>query len=46
LADGRKLDVFVEQAFGSVENPMSDRALEDKFRGLADGNLGPPQPPV
>jgi hypothetical protein len=31
----------VEHAAGSVQNPMSDRMLEDKFRGLADGILAP-----
>ena len=32
-----RLAVFVEHAIGSVRNPMSDRMLEDKFRGLAAG---------
>jgi 2-methylcitrate dehydratase PrpD len=39
LKDGKRLTQFVEHALGSVENPMSDRMLEDKFRGLADGVL-------
>jgi 2-methylcitrate dehydratase PrpD len=39
LRDGKKVETFVEHAVGSVKNPMSDRALEDKFRGLADGIL-------
>jgi 2-methylcitrate dehydratase PrpD len=39
--DGGTQDVFVEHAVGSVENPMSDRALEDKFHGLAHGILEP-----
>jgi 2-methylcitrate dehydratase PrpD len=34
LADGRVLERFVAHALGSVENPMSDRDLEAKFRGL------------
>jgi 2-methylcitrate dehydratase PrpD len=37
LASGERPSVFVEHAVGSVQNPMSDRGLEDKFRGLADG---------
>ena len=36
LKDGRVLTHFVEHAMGSVENPMSDEALEAKFRGLAE----------
>jgi len=36
---GERLAVFVEHAIGSVQNPMSDRMLEDKFRGLAAGIL-------
>ncbi len=39
LQDGRRLEKFVEHALGSVRNPMSDRALETKFLGLADGVL-------
>jgi 2-methylcitrate dehydratase PrpD len=39
LKTGERLAVFVEHARGSVENPMSDRMLEEKFRGLADGVL-------
>jgi 2-methylcitrate dehydratase PrpD len=34
LAGGRVLDRFVAHALGSVENPMSDRDLESKFRKL------------
>jgi 2-methylcitrate dehydratase PrpD len=36
LKNGKRLAIFVD---GSVENPMSDRQLENKFRGLADGIL-------
>jgi 2-methylcitrate dehydratase PrpD len=36
---GERLAVFVEHAIGSVQNPMSDRMLEDKFRGLSAGIL-------
>ena len=41
LNSGERPSVFVEHAVGSVQNPMSDRMLEDKFRGLADGILAP-----
>jgi 2-methylcitrate dehydratase PrpD len=41
LRNGERLAVFVEHAVGSVENPMSDRMLDDKFRGLSAGNLSP-----
>jgi 2-methylcitrate dehydratase PrpD len=41
LKNGETLAVFVEHAIGSVQNPMSDRMLEDKFRGLSDGILAP-----
>ena len=41
LKTGKRLAVFVEHAVGSVQNPMSDRALEDKFRGLSEGILPP-----
>jgi hypothetical protein len=35
LKDGKTVTRFVEHAMGSVERPMSDEALDDKFRGLA-----------
>lgn len=35
LADGRRLELHVEHALGSADNPMSDRDLERKFRALA-----------
>jgi 2-methylcitrate dehydratase PrpD len=41
LQNGARLAAFVEHALGSVQNPMSDRMLEDKFRGLSDGILPP-----
>jgi len=41
MRNGARLAVFVEHARGSVENPMSDPMLEEKFRGLADGILSP-----
>jgi len=39
LKNGERPAMFVEHAVGSVENPMSDRMIEDKFHGLADGIL-------
>jgi 2-methylcitrate dehydratase PrpD len=39
LRNGTVLDKHVEHALGTVERPMSDRDLEDKFRSLADGVL-------
>jgi 2-methylcitrate dehydratase PrpD len=35
LKDGRILDRYVPYALGSLEKPMKDRDLEDKFRALA-----------
>ena len=39
LKDGRVLERFVAHAVGSVENPMSDAALDAKFLDLASGLL-------
>jgi len=39
LADGRRLHRYVEHAVGSLDAPMSDKALEVKFTDLADGIL-------
>ena len=39
LKDGRRLDKFIEHVVGSVERPMSDTDLEDKFLGLTEGVL-------
>ena len=39
LKDGSVLAKHVERVTGSAENPMSDRDLEDKVRGLARGIL-------
>ncbi len=39
LTDGRRLELRVEQALGTLERPMSDADLEAKFRGLAEGIL-------
>jgi 2-methylcitrate dehydratase PrpD len=40
LADGRVLDKHVAHAIGSLERPMSDAQLEDKFCGLSERVLG------
>lgn len=39
--DGRRIEKFVEHAVGSLQNPMSDKDLEAKFTGLANGILPP-----
>jgi 2-methylcitrate dehydratase PrpD len=39
LNDDRRLHKFIEHAVGSVDAPMTDRALELKFADLADGIL-------
>jgi 2-methylcitrate dehydratase PrpD len=43
LKDGRRLEKTVEKVIGSLENPMSDAALEAKFLDLASGVLPPAQ---
>ncbi|MBL8340942.1 MAG: MmgE/PrpD family protein [Rubrivivax sp.] len=40
LRDGRRIDVHIQHAVGSLERPMSDAALEAKFHSLADPVLG------
>jgi 2-methylcitrate dehydratase PrpD len=40
LHDGRRVHVFVEHAIGSLQRPMSDAALGDKFASQADVVLG------
>ena len=37
LKDGRKLEKYIENAIGSMRNPMTDQMLEAKFADLADG---------
>src|SRR5215831_676856 len=37
LTDGRRLEQFVAHAVGSVEQPLSDAALDAKVRDLCDG---------
>jgi 2-methylcitrate dehydratase PrpD len=39
LKDGRTLHRHIEHAIGSLEMPMTDKALEVKFADLADGIL-------
>jgi 2-methylcitrate dehydratase PrpD len=39
LKDGRRLEKFIENAIGSVRNPMTDAMLEGKFIDLAEGIL-------
>jgi len=39
--NGRRLEKFVEHAVGSLDHPMSDKDLEAKFTGLANGALPP-----
>ena len=39
LKDGRTLRRHIRNAIGSLNNPMSDKALEAKFFDLADGVL-------
>jgi 2-methylcitrate dehydratase PrpD len=39
LRNGKLLEKHVEHALGTVERPMSDRDLEDKFLSLTDGVL-------
>jgi len=40
LKDGKEVHVFVKNAIGSVENPMSDANLEQKFTSLAEPVIG------
>ena len=40
LTDGRRIHVFVKNAIGSLQNPMTDAMLEAKFRGMSDAVLG------
>jgi 2-methylcitrate dehydratase PrpD len=39
LADGRTVERHIDHAAGSAGNPLSDRALDAKFRALAEGVL-------
>ena len=40
LRDGRRVHVFVEHAIGSLQRPMSDMALADKFAAQSEPILG------
>ena len=35
MSDGRRLTKLIEQSLGNLSRPMSDRQLEEKFRGQA-----------
>jgi 2-methylcitrate dehydratase PrpD len=39
LQDGRDLSIFIAHALGSLERPMTDADLEDKFTALAEDIL-------
>ncbi len=39
MKDGRRLERHVPHALGSLERPMSDSDLEQKFLGLCEGVL-------
>jgi 2-methylcitrate dehydratase PrpD len=39
LSSGRTVEKRIERVVGSLENPLSDRDLETKFRGQAEGVL-------
>jgi 2-methylcitrate dehydratase PrpD len=43
LKNGRRLTKHIEKAIGSVDVPMTDKALESKFADLAEGVLPPAQ---
>jgi 2-methylcitrate dehydratase PrpD len=43
LRDGRTLEQHVEHALGTIQRPMSDADLEEKFRSLAADVLPPAQ---
>jgi 2-methylcitrate dehydratase PrpD len=39
LRNGRRLEIFIENAIGSVKNPMTDAMLEAKLLNLTEGVL-------
>lgn len=41
LKDGRSYEKKIEAAIGSLDNPLSDEQISDKFRTLAEGILAP-----
>ena len=40
LKNGREIHIFVQHAIGSIENPMSDVNLEQKFTSLTEPVIG------
>ena len=40
LKNGKEVHIYVDNAIGSLENPMSDRQLEQKFIGLTEPIIG------
>jgi 2-methylcitrate dehydratase PrpD len=40
MKDGKEIHIFVKNAIGSVENPMSDQQLEQKFTSLTEPVIG------
>ena len=42
LKDGRRLEKRIERAIGSLERPLSDEQLNEKFLGQADSIIGKP----
>jgi 2-methylcitrate dehydratase PrpD len=45
LTDGSTVHVFVKHAIGSLQNPMTQALLENKFHGLSDPVWGQAQTP-
>ena len=43
LKDGQKIHIFVKNAIGSLENPMTNSDLENKFKGLTHPIIGEQQ---
>ncbi|HWY65914.1 MAG TPA: hypothetical protein VNX61_11940, partial [Rhizomicrobium sp.] len=43
LKDGRSVSRHIQNVIGSLNNPLSDTALEAKFFDLTDGILSRPQ---
>jgi len=40
LKNGKEVHIFVKNAIGSVENPMTDAHLEQKFKSLSEPVIG------
>ena len=40
LKNGKQVHIFIKHAIGSVENPMTDSNLEQKFTGLTEPIIG------